>query len=127
MIYTYVFPKEEFDLLTANCELLKAYMKGNDVRRYSQEDFIDALNDGVINLDAHWVKMVRMYPIIYIHADDLKEVGFDSSKVSENDMLKIVDIMERKYLELTYWESLAKTAESMDIPRFSRKYGRNNN
>jgi len=123
MKYVYVFPVEEFERSIADDELIRAYLEGKDVERYTPEEFINALNDEHINVDTHWVRMIDdndgMYPITYLHADDLKHAGFDVSNVTESDMLTLADKMNDDYLDWSFWDSLQANAEIIGIPRLN--------
>jgi hypothetical protein len=124
MIYIYVFPVEGFDRNIADDKLLKAYHAGKGAERYTLEEFINALNDENINIDAHWVRMIDdnagCHPIAFLHADDLQDSGFDVSKVTESDMLRLADKLNGDYLDWTYWESLRIVADNMGIPRMKK-------
>ena len=125
MIYVYVFPVEGFDRNITDVAMIKAYAEGKGVERYTLEEFIKALNDETVNIDAHWVQMTDdhagCYPIAFLHADDLQESGFDVSKVTESDMLTLADKLNDDYLEWMYWESLKIFADYIGIPRIIPK------
>ena len=120
MIYIYVFPVEEYDRNIANSRLKKACLKGKGVVRYTLKEFVNALNDEVINIDTHWVRMIDDneggYPITYLFADDLKKSGFDVSNVTESDMSALANMLYDDYIDWRYWESLKKNADNMGIP-----------
>jgi hypothetical protein len=123
MIYIYVYPVEGFDRHIADNELIAAYLNDNGVQRYTQEEFIEAINDDAINSATHWVKMINdrdgLYSIAFLHADDLKESGYDTSKVTESDMLKLADKLNNDYLESMFWESLKIFADHIGIPHLN--------
>jgi len=121
MIYTYVYPVEGFDRTIADDSLLKAYLNREGVERYTLEKFAEALNDDVINLVTHWVRMIDddrdYYPISSLHIDDLIFQGFDVSKVTESNMKRLADKLSDDYCEQLFWGSLNIIADGMGIPR----------
>ena len=121
----YVFPVEGFDRNIADKKLLKAYFDRKCVKRYSLTEFIDALNDDHINLDANWVRMIDdnegYYPISHLHIDDMKQAGFNTKKVSESDLETIADKMNDDYCDWMYWDSLNTIGDIMGIPRLKKK------
>jgi hypothetical protein len=123
MNYIYVFPVEEFDRNIEDSALLTAYLNGKGIERYEQAEFINALNDENINIDTHWVKMIDdhdgLYPIAFLHADDLIHAGFDASNVMESDMLTLADKMNDDYLDWSFWDSLKIIADFIGIPRLN--------
>lgn len=121
MIYVYVYPIEEYDRQIAVAELMRAHIEGDDVERYTLDEFMDAINDDVINTDTHWVKMMdnheNCYPISYLHIDDLKELKFDTGNVTKYDLLEIAERLDETYRELSYWICLKAIAEDLNIPK----------
>ena len=117
----YIYPVEEFDRTITDDSLIKAYLNREDVERYTLEEFTEALNDEVINLDTHWVKMINddrdYYPISSLHIDDLKHSGFDVSTVTEDDMRMLADKLSDDYCEQLFWGSLKIIADAIGIPR----------
>ena len=124
MIYIYVFPVEEYDRNIANSRLKKACLKGKGVERYALKEFVNALNDDDINLNTHWVRTIDdnegYFPIKYLHAEDLETSGFDVSKVTESDMLRLADKLTGDYLDVSFWESLKIHAAHIGIPRIEK-------
>jgi len=124
MIYIYVFPVEEYDRNIADERLNTAYLDREGVERYTLADFINALNDDDINLNTHWVRTIDdnegYYPIKYLHAEDLETSGFDVSKVTESDMLRLADKLTGDYLDVSFWESLKIHAAHIGIPRIEK-------
>ena len=130
MIHIFVYPVDGFDRNITDDSLIKAKLNGKSVERYSLEEFIEALNDDVINLDTHWVKMTddtRGYPISHLHPDDLEELGFDTGNVSCDEMLEIAERMNETYRELSYWICLKAIAEDLGIKKIRAKKQKNNN
>jgi hypothetical protein len=122
MIYVFVFPvDEEFSRDIADKELIKAYMAGNEVKRSPLNEFVEAINDDVINLENRWIKMIDdeagYYSIASVHIDDLKHAGFDVSNVTECDMLNLANILGDDYLENSFWDSMKIIAAQMNIPK----------
>ena len=124
MIYVYVYPVEDYDRHITDNELMKAFLERKGVVRYTLENFMDAINDDAINIVTHWVKVIdnheHGYPISYLHPDDLKELGFDASNVSENDMSEIAERLDEAYRELSYWISLKAVVEDLGIPKIKK-------
>jgi hypothetical protein len=59
------------------------------------------------------------YPIVFLHADDLSESGFDVSKVTESDLYSIVNKLNKDYREWHYWQSIKIIADHVGIPRLN--------
>jgi hypothetical protein len=121
MIYVYVYPVDGFDRHIADNELMKAFMERKGVERYNLKEFMDAINDDAINTNTHWVKMMDDHeydcPISYLHLDDLKELGFDTGNVSDDDLSEIAERLDETYRELSYWICLKVIAEDLGIPK----------
>ena len=121
MIYMYLYPVEGFDRNIADDALIKAYLNRESVERYTLEKFAEALNDDVINLVTHWVRMIDdnrdYYPISSLHIDDLIFQGFDVGKVTESNMKRLADKLSDDYCEQLFWGSLNIIADGMGIPR----------
>ena len=127
MICIYVYPVDGFDLNIANNSLIKAKVNEQSVKRYSLNEFIEALNDDAINLDNHWVRVIDdnegYYPISSLHVDDLAASGFDVSKITEDDMITLAGKLSDDYCDQLYWNSLVIIADAIGIPR--KKRGKN--
>ena len=125
----YVFPVEGFNRNIADNKILEAYYlkKRRGIERYALTEFIDALNDDHINLDANWVRMIDdnegYYPISHLHIDDLKQAGFNTKKVSKNDLNTLADKMNDDFCDWMYWDSLNAIGHNMGIQK-SRKIKR---
>ena len=117
----YVYPVEGFDRTITDDSLIKAYLNREGVERYTLEKFTEALNDDVINLVTHWVRMIDdnrdYYPISSLHIDDLIFQGFDVGKVTESDIKRLADKLSDDYCEQLFWGSLNIIADGMGIPR----------
>ena len=121
MMNIYVYPVDGFDRNIAVKSLIKVYLRGKDVERYSLEEFIEALNDDVINLNNNWVRAIDdnegYYPISSLHVDDLAKSGFDASKITEDDMMTLADKLSDDYCDQLFWNSLEIIADAIGIPR----------
>ena len=117
----YVYSVEAFERNITDNEVKEAYFNGKDVQRYSFDEFFDSLNDELINLDTHWVRTIDdnkdYYPISSLHLDDLEHLGFDVSKIAENDMITLANKLSNDYCEQLFWGSLEILAETIGIPR----------
>ena len=124
MIYLYVFPIEEFNRDIAEAELKKAYQECKNVERYTLDEFICAINDDGFNMNTHWVKKMDDhkygYPISYLQLDDLKELGFDTDKVTEHNLSEIAERLDETYRELSYWICLKTIAEDLGISKVKK-------
>lgn len=59
------------------------------------------------------------FPIISVSRDDLIYKGFDTSKISDSDMLHLANKLKSDYLEQLYWSSMEILAEEvLSIPRY---------
>jgi len=123
MIYIYLYPVKEFERDITDNELFEAFANNNEVKRYSLDKFFDNLNDDLISLNTHWVRMIdddkNFYPISPLHLDDLEHLGFDVSKVTDNDMITLVNKLSDDYCEQLFWSSLEILAEAIGIPRLN--------
>ena len=121
MINTYVYSVAEFDRNITDNELKEAYSDNKEVKKYTLNDFFDNLNDDLINTDTHWVRMIdddkNYYPISSLHIDDLEHLGFDISKVTDNDMITLANKLSDDYCEQLFWNSLKIFADLIGIPR----------
>ena len=121
MIYTFVYSVADFDRNITDNELKEAYFNGKEVKKYTLDDFFNNLNDDLINLNAHWVRMIDddkdFYSISSLHLGDLEKLGFNVSKVTENDMITLADKLSDDYCEQLFWSSLDIIADATGIPR----------
>ena len=121
MIYTYVYPVEGFDRNIADDSLIKAYLEGNSIKRFTFDEFIEELNNENINPVNYWVRAIDdakdYYPISSLHLDDLEHSGFDVSKVTEDKMIRLANKLSNDYSEQLFWSSLEIIAEAIGIPR----------
>jgi hypothetical protein len=119
----YVFPVEGFERDMPDSELIKAYLNGKIVKRYTPEAFAGLLNAESINPDNYWVRAMDdcegLYSIAFLHIDDLKTAGFDTENVSESDMSEIAQRLNDHFMDWMYWESLSAIACDMNIPRLN--------
>ena len=131
MITVFIYPIEDFDRDIAGNELMKAHLEGKGVERYTLKAFMDAINDDAINTNTHWIKMMDdhedYYPISDLHLDDLKELGFNTDKISNDVMSEIAERLDETYRELSYWISLKAIAEDLGIKKIRAKRQKNNN
>ena len=56
------------------------------------------------------------FPITSVSRDDLEEIGFDTSNVTDSKMEYLAKKMADDYLEQMYWISLRIIAEYLEIP-----------
>lgn len=61
--------------------------------------------------------MKDSFVISEVSREDLEEVGFDTSKVSDETMEKLAGKLGDDYCEQLFWNSLKITAEYMEIPK----------
>lgn len=120
MIYIYVYSVDG-DKNAPDKKILDAYAKGNGVERYTLEGFINALNNDYVDLFNNWVKLINdpegCYPISSLYINELEELGFNTQKVTESDLLKLADKLNDDYRELIYWNSLKIIADGLNFPR----------
>jgi hypothetical protein len=57
------------------------------------------------------------FRITNIHRDDLKELGFDVRKISDDQMSRLALKMSESYCRQLFWENLENLAKDMGIPR----------
>jgi len=121
MINTYVYPVSDYDRNITDNELFEAYISNKEVIQYSLDEFLNNLNNDIIDLDNNWVRMIDddkgYYPISYLHLDDLENLGFDVSKVTDNDMITLANKLSDDYCEQLFWNSLKIFADLIGIPR----------
>lgn len=58
------------------------------------------------------------FPITTVSRADLESRGFDTSKVSDSDMVSLADGMAGGYVAEVYWIDLDIIAEGLDIPKY---------
>lgn len=58
------------------------------------------------------------YPISTVHRKDLQAKGFDTRKISDDQMEELADQMSEDYLEQTFWVSLELIADGLGFPRY---------
>jgi len=63
----------------------------------------------------------EFFAITSLARDDLEELGFDASQVSDEDMGQLARKMADDYFEKLYWRSMKKRAESLGIPKLPPK------
>jgi hypothetical protein len=61
--------------------------------------------------------MKESFVISEVSREDLEEVGFDTSKVSDETMEKLARKLGDDYCEQLFWTSLKIIAEYMGIPK----------
>lgn len=59
----------------------------------------------------------EFFAITSLARDDLEELGFDASQVSDEDMGQLARQMADDYFEQLYWRSMQKRAETLGIPK----------
>lgn len=59
----------------------------------------------------------KFYPITSVHRDDLKSRGFDTDRITDEQMEELADKMADDYFELFFWESMTTLAEIMGLPK----------
>jgi hypothetical protein len=57
------------------------------------------------------------FPITSVAREDLETRGFDTSKVTDEQMADIADHMQDAYCDDAFWVELDVIADDMDIPR----------
>lgn len=55
------------------------------------------------------------------HKEDLMELGFDTSHISDEQMAGLVIRMADEYSRRFYWQSLENVANEMDLPKLAFK------
>src|SRR5664279_1828634 len=73
---------------------------------------IDALKNPLGNY-----KMDGFFSITTIQREDLKEVGFDISHVTDEQMSRLASEMAANYCRQLFWDNLETVALEMGIPR----------
>ena len=124
MIYTYVYPVEGFDRNIADDNLIKAHLEGNNVKRFTIDEFIEELNNENINPVNYWVRAIEdnegFHSIATVHIDHLKLESYDVRKVTESDMKTLAEKLSDSYYNWSFWEDLRINADDMDIPRLNK-------
>ena len=69
--------------------------------------------------------MKESFVISEVSREDLKEMGFDASEVSDATMEHIAKKLGDDYCEQLFWTSLEVIAEHLEIPRSSKKSNEN--
>jgi hypothetical protein len=65
-----------------------------------------------------------LFPITSVHRDDLEEKGFDTSNLTDDQMLELARRMEDAYVEFGgFWETMEDLAEKMGIPKLKEMGG----
>ena len=67
--------------------------------------------------------MKESFVISEVSREDLEEIGYDTSEVSDKTMEYLAKKLGDDYCEQLFWTSLNITAEYMDIPKkeFNKK------
>lgn len=52
-----------------------------------------------------------------VHRDDLKERGYKTSQLSDDDMKDLVSNMADAYMETSFWQQLDEVSDMMNIPK----------
>lgn len=61
--------------------------------------------------------MKESFVISEVSREDLDELGYDASKVSDETMERLASKLGDDYCEQLFWTSLKITAEYMNIPK----------
>ena len=65
--------------------------------------------------------MKESFVITEVSREDLEEIGFDASKVSDETMERLARKLGDDYCEQLFWTSLEVMAEYLEIPKRNRK------
>jgi DNA topoisomerase VI subunit A len=62
-------------------------------------------------------KRNESFKITSVSREDLEGQGYDTSKVSDDDMERLADKMADAYVQNSFWDDLEAIADDMGIPR----------
>ena len=65
-------------------------------------------------------KMDEFFSITTIQREDLSEVGFDISRVTDEQMSRLASEMAANYCRQLFWDNLETVAIEMGIPRLMK-------
>lgn len=60
---------------------------------------------------------LKPVPITYLSHEDLEEKGFDTSKMTQEELNDLASNMADLYMEGDYWPHLTGLAEEMGVPK----------
>lgn len=63
-------------------------------------------------------KLKDEFEITSVTREDLEDIGFDTSQVSDATMSKLASKMADDYCDQLFWTSLEIIAESLNIPKY---------
>lgn len=63
----------------------------------------------------------RYFPITSVHRDDLRELGYDTSRVDNATMTRLASKLADAYCEHVFWIDLPAIADDLGIPRIERR------
>ena len=63
-------------------------------------------------------KLKEEFEITNVSREDLEDIGFNTSEVSDDTMKKLASKLADDYCDTLYWISLEAIAESLNIPKY---------
>lgn len=61
------------------------------------------------------------FPISFLHRDDIRYRGYDTSNIDNETMVHLADQMDDSYLEYGFWGDLDHACEKLEIPKLKKE------
>lgn len=96
------------------------YMEPDEKRHYEECESDDRSGHVYNDITAirRFLEAERGYFVISrVHRDDLRELGYDTSRVDDATMTRLAGKLTDAYCENVFWVNLAIIADDLGIPR----------
>ena len=85
---------------------------------FEHAKMLDMYGRKTFNVFEEYMPLRRnIYPISFLHINDLEEEDFDTKKISDNDMKSLAEKMNNDYCNWMFWDSLTAIANESGLPK----------